>query len=285
GFFVERFEEKPTIEKAKEYIKEGNYFWNAGIFIFKTGFFLDELKKYDPEIFTTLEKIKEKKEKKQIITEDDFMVFKSISIDYSLMEKTKKLVVIPSDFGWNDIGSFKSLYEVQDKDRSNNSIKMNRDDFINIDSKNLLVIGENKQITAINLKNLAIIDTKDALLISNLDNSEKVKSVYERLVEKNSKTCENHLKITTDWGQSEILIDQTDYLIRKIIINTDKAVDLYKNDKRTKNITVLSGSLELIYKNDKKILKEKDSINIQPDEKIKLICKTKSVEFLEVSFN
>jgi len=285
SFFVEKFEEKPSLETAKEYIKDGNYYWNGGIFIFRISLFLEELKKHDPDLFNKLQIITEKKEKKQTITINDYMMFNTISIDYSLMEKTKRLLVIPSDIGWSDIGSFKTLYEIQDKDRSNNSIKMNREDFINIDSKNLLVFSEDKQIAAINLKNLAIIDTKDALLISDLDHTEKVKSVYDRLIEKKSKTCEEHIKNLTIWGQSETLYEGNGYSIKKIIINTEKSVQLYKNDKKTKNLTVLSGIAELIYKNDKKQLKEKESILIQPGEDIKINSKSKIAEILEIRFD
>ncbi len=285
SFFVEKFVEKPTLEKANEYINDGNYFWNGGIFIFKISLFLDELKKHDPELFGTLQKIKAKNEKNQAITLDDYIKFKAISIDYSLMEKTNRLVVIPSDIGWNDIGGFKSLYEVHDKDADNNAILINKDDFINIDSKNLLISGENKKIAVINLNNLAIIDTEDALLISDIENTEKVKTVYESLNKKNSKICEEHKKVLTDWGQSEILIRTEGYFIKKITISSNKTIDLYKNDRKCKNITVLSGSIELIYKNSKKILKEKESVLINPEEDLKINSESKIAEILEISFN
>lgn len=187
GFKVKKFVEKPDESTAKKYLKDGNYFWNAGIFIFKTGIFLEELKKHSNDIYKVLEQIKYKKGKKQKITINDYIKFKNISIDYALMEKLKILVVIPSDFGWNDIGGFKSLYEILDKDKYNNIIKIKNNNFINVNSKNLMVFGENRKIIAIDLENISIIDTRDALLITNTNSTEKIKEVVEYLKKNNSK--------------------------------------------------------------------------------------------------
>jgi mannose-1-phosphate guanylyltransferase len=186
GYKVQNFVEKPDESTAKKYLKDNNYFWNAGIFIFKVRIFLDELKKHSKEIFNVLEKIKFKKEKKKKITLDDYKKFKNISIDYAIMEKSNLLVVIPSDFGWNDIGGFASLYEILNKDKNNNVIRIDNENFINVNSKNIMVIGKNKKIVAIDIKNLFVIDTPDALLITNKNSTEKIKSVVENLKKNNS---------------------------------------------------------------------------------------------------
>ena len=187
GFKVKKYIEKPEESRAKKYLKKGNYFWNAGIFIFKISIFLNELKKHSTDIYNTLEKLKYKKEKKKKITINDYKDFKNISVDYAIMEKSNLLVVIPSDFGWSDIGGFKSLYEILDKDKKNNVIKIEDNNFININSKNIMVIGENRKIVAIDLENISIIDTPDALLVTNNKSTEKIKEVVEYLKKKNSK--------------------------------------------------------------------------------------------------
>lgn len=186
GYKVENYVEKPDEETAIKYLKKGDYFWNAGIFIFKVKVFLEELKKHSKDIYNNLENIKHKKEKNKKITLDDYKNFKNISVDYAVMEKSNLLVVIPSDFEWSDIGGFKSLYEILEKDKNNNVIKIAKDNFININSNNIMVFGGNKKIVAIDLKDISIIDTKDALLITNNNSTEKIKMVVEYLKGKNA---------------------------------------------------------------------------------------------------
>ncbi len=187
GFKVEEYIEKPNEINAKKYIEDGNYFWNAGIFIFKVKVFLEELKKYSKDIFNILEKIKKKNTKK--ITLDDYKNFRNISVDYAVMEKSNLLVVIPAKFKWSDIGSFKSIYEILNKDKNKNVIKVGNDNFININSSNIMVFGGDRKIVAIDLKNISIIDTKDALLITNNSSTEKVKEAVEYLKKKDAFEC------------------------------------------------------------------------------------------------
>lgn len=189
GYKVEKYVEKPDESSAKKYLKNGNYFWNAGIFIFKVKTFLDELKKHSKDIYNVLENIKIKKQKNKKITINDYKNFINISVDYAVMEKSNLLVVIPSKFEWSDIGGFKSLYEILEKDNNNNVIKTSKDNFININSSNLMVFGEGKKIVAIDLKDISIIDTKDALLITNNNSTEKIKKVVEYLIQKNASEC------------------------------------------------------------------------------------------------
>ena len=186
AFKVECYIEKPDEITAKKYLNSGNYYWNAGIFIFKISAFLEELKKHSPEIYNTLNTIRNKISDKKEITIDDYNNFTKISIDYALMEKTDKLVVIPSDMGWSDIGSFKSLYEIVNKDKDLNVIKLPENNFINIGSKNIMVFGSKRKIAVIDVENISIIDTDEGLLITSNNSSEKVKEITE-IIEENKK--------------------------------------------------------------------------------------------------
>ena len=186
GFLVEKFIEKPDLKNAKKYSNDKNYFWNAGIFIFKAGILQEELKKYSPDIYKNLLELKIKIHSNKKITKDDFMKFKNISIDYAVMEKSKKIVVMQSDIGWSDIGSFKALYEISEKDDNKNVIKSDEKRLISLESKNSMIINDSTQkIAVIGLDNIGVINTKDALLIMNLNNSEKVKNIVDKLKENN----------------------------------------------------------------------------------------------------
>lgn len=245
GFKVDKFVEKPNLDKAKEYLADGSYFWNAGIFIFKVKTFFDELKKYAPELYNVCEKLKIKINNREKITKADFDQFQNISIDYALMEKSNLLVVIPSEFGWSDVGSFLSLYEILPKDKDNNSLKIKENDFINIDSKNLLVFGSNRKIATINVSDLIIIDTKDALLISDSSKSESVKQVVQKLQENNAKEADAHLTVYRPWGSYSVLDSGKNYQVKQLMINPNQKISLQYHKHRSETWTIVEGVAEV----------------------------------------
>lgn len=218
-FDVKAFHEKPNFEIATSYLKAGNYYWNSGMFCFKAGVFLDELKKYSPEIYekskiafenatNTNNLIRIKHEDMANIPED--------SIDYAVMEKSNIVKVIPSNISWSDVGSFDSLYEELPKDENNNTINENH---IAIDSKNNLVYGSERKIATVDIEDLIIIDSGDALLISKKGSSQKVKKVVEKLKESNSQLHNIHLTGYRPWGSYTVLEESNGYKIKKIEVN------------------------------------------------------------------
>jgi mannose-1-phosphate guanylyltransferase len=285
GFLVEKFVEKPNKERALKYLNDGGYYWNAGIFIFKISSFLEELKTYSPEIYSTLNFIKSKVDKNDIISVKDFMRFNEISIDYALMEKTPKVVVIPSDFGWNDIGSFKSLHEILPQDKSKNAIKLiNKKDFININSNNLLVHGYNRKIATINVSNLVIIDTPDALLVSDNDKTEEVKSVYNKLKKYKAKECEYHTKVYRPWGYYISLFQKHNYQVKQLYLRPQKKISYQYHNKRSETWTVVKGNAEVVINDKKIILKTNESIFIPKKIKHRVYnpSKKEELEIIEV---
>ena len=169
GFKVDRFVEKPNLETAKAYLAEGGYFCNAGIFVFKVSTLHNELKEHAPQLYKTLMNINSFR-KERTITMADFEEFEKISIDYALMEKSKHICVVPSNFGLSDVGSFKSLYELLPHDEANNALKIPAENrIITIDCKNTFCIGAQRKIVLIGLNNTTIVDTDDALLIADSD--------------------------------------------------------------------------------------------------------------------
>lgn len=263
GFKVEKFVEKPTLEKAKEYIDCGDYFWNAGIFVFKVKTFFEELKKYSTEIYNHCEKLKTKIKNREKITKEEFDKFQNISIDYALMEKSNLLVVIPSQFGWSDIGSFHSLYEILPKDHDNNSLKIEKDNFINIDSKNLLVYGSyDRKIATINLSDLIIIDTKDALLISDNRKSEHVKEIVQKLQESRSKEADTHPTVYRPWGSYTVLDSGKNYQVKQLMINPNQKISLQYHKHRSETWTIVEGVAEVQIGDEIKTLHPSESIFI-----------------------
>lgn len=183
GFSVKNFKEKPSKDKAKEYINQG-YLWNAGIFMFNSKIFSEEVKRYSPEIFSAFEA-------SQDISEAFSKIKSKISIDYGIMEKSDKIAVVPVDIAWNDLGSFDSFYDIFEADRDGN---VSDGDNILLDSRGNLIQSYNKKVvTTIDIENLIIIDSKDSLLICKKGQSQKVRDVVEILKNRNDSRIEYYI--------------------------------------------------------------------------------------------
>jgi len=168
GENVIAFHEKPNLETAKMYLKNGNYFWNSGLFCFKAGKFLSELEKQEPEVYWASKAVWESN-KDGFLDYELSLTIPSISIDYAVMERSKDIKVVPAQFEWSDLGSFESVYDyLVEKDHP---IDVNRN----------IVIGTSMHTTFIGVKNCILIYTADALMVLQKENSQEVKQVYQQL--------------------------------------------------------------------------------------------------------
>jgi mannose-1-phosphate guanylyltransferase len=184
GFDVRSFKEKPNFETAQEYISQQNFFWNSGMFLFNARTYLSELEKYSPKTYSTAKDALTKAHTDKniyTIALNDMMKIPADSIDYAVMEKSKCVKVVPSDFDWSDLGSFDSLHQELKKDDAENTID---DNYIQINSHNNLILSQKRIISTININDLIIVDTKDALLIMKKGESQKVKTLLEKIKEK-----------------------------------------------------------------------------------------------------
>ena len=239
-FDVKAFHEKPNLETAKGYIREGNYFWNSGMFCFKAGIFLDELEKHSPNIFE-MSKIAFENAKKGNIVRIDYDDMKNIpedSIDYAVMEKSDIVKVVPSNIGWSDVGSFDSLYNELPKDENGNTINSQ---YIGIDSKNNLILGSDRKIATVDIEDMIIVDTGDALLVTKKGSSQKVKKVVKE-IKKNTELHNIHLTTHRPWGTYTILEDRDGYKIKKIMVKPNKKLSLQKHYHRNEHWIVVSGT-------------------------------------------
>ena len=187
---VDRFEEKPDLSKAKKYLEQGTYFWNCGIFVWKASAILGELQQHAPDIHLQLEtlmgclQISSGKLDYLELNEKGCKLFSSlpnISIDYAVMENSSNVVMIASDIGWNDVGSWNALDEVCEKDFKGNILTGN---ILAQDCSNSIVHGQNRLIATLGLKDTVVVDTQDALLVCSKERSQDVKKLVESLIKK-----------------------------------------------------------------------------------------------------
>lgn len=241
GEDVKAFHEKPDFATATAYLKAGNYYWNSGMFCFKAGVFLDELQKYSPRIYeasyaaykaasSSASLIRIKLEDMQNIPED--------SIDYAVMEKSSKVKVVPSDIDWSDVGSFDALYEELPKDENGNTVN---EKYVQIDSKNNLIYGNERKIATVDIEDLIIVDTGDALLISKKGSSQKVKNIVQK-IRGDSELHNIHLTAHRPWGTYTILENNAKYKIKRIEVKPGGRLSLQKHFHRSEHWTVVSGT-------------------------------------------
>lgn len=181
-FRVKSIREKPDYQQAQEFIARGNFYWNSGIFIWKTSTILKEISRWLPELYAGLNKIKEAlgSPDESKIGPRVYRTLKSISIDYGIMEKADNVFMLHGDFGWSDVGSWDTLWEISDKDQKGN-VLIRDSKFIAEDSEGSLVYNPRKLTALVGVKDLLIVETNDALLICKRGHSQDVKKIVEKL--------------------------------------------------------------------------------------------------------
>jgi len=261
---VKAFHEKPDFETATKYLEEGNYYWNSGMFMFKAGVFLNELKKYSPEIYETSLKALENSSKDSIIRikHEDMMNIPEDSIDYAVMEKSSKVKVVPSNINWSDVGSFDALFEELPKDENNNTLNENH---VSIDSKNNLIYGSSRKIATVDIEDTIIVDTGDALLVSKKGSSQKVKKVVEQ-VKKDSQLHNIHLTGHRPWGTYTVLEEAPGYKIKRIEVKPGKRLSLQKHYHRNEHWIVVSGTATVTVGETTKYIRPNESTYIKMGE-------------------
>jgi mannose-1-phosphate guanylyltransferase len=186
-YLTEKFIEKPSLDKAIEYINSGEYLWNSGIFIFRVSVILNEIKKYLKRLYDGLMELEKVigKDEYPYVLEKVYRNIESISIDYGVMEKTEeKVYVIEGDFVWDDVGSWEALYRLRKDDHDINGNIMEGKGVI-MDSNNIFIHSySNRVIAALGLRDILIVDDKDALLVADIKRSQEIKNIVDRLREK-----------------------------------------------------------------------------------------------------
>lgn len=181
AYRVERFLEKPNRAAAEQFLAEGGYYWNGGIFVSRVDTMLNEFARQAPEIYERLEQIDAALDtpEAQKVLESVWQEMPSISIDYAVMEGAQKVAVVPLKAGWNDVGSWDALETVLEQDESGNRIA--RGEVLLLDSRDNIVYSDKRLVVLINVNNLVVVDTGDTLLIGDKGNMQRVKEVVEQL--------------------------------------------------------------------------------------------------------
>jgi mannose-1-phosphate guanylyltransferase / mannose-6-phosphate isomerase len=260
-FEVQSFKEKPSLEQAQALLASGKFVWNAGIFLFAAKSFLAELKGLEPLIHSAVEKAYQQAQRDQDflrLTKEAFEGAPSISVDYAVMEKTKEAAVRPVECGWNDVGSWSSIWDVKAKNDDGNAVPSNS---IAIDTKNTLV-SSNRLVAMIGIEDLVIIDTDDALLIAHRSQTQKTKDVVDTLKARGDKSWQMHRKVARPWGSYDSIDASDRFQVKRITVKPGASLSLQMHHHRAEHWIVVQGTARITKGEEVFVLSENQSTYI-----------------------
>lgn len=250
GHDVLRFVEKPSQEKAREYMDSGRFLWNSGMFCFQAGAMLQALAAHCPEILSKTQKCVEQSRQVQgegvIEQELDAATFAEVpddSIDYAVMERSAQVAVVPCSIGWSDIGSWGALGDLIMPDANGNRIK---GEAVLHDVSNCFIQSNQRMIGAVGVDNLVIVDTPDALLVADGDRAQDVKVLYKELKAQGHDTYKHHLTVHRPWGTYTVLEEDPQYKIKRIEVKPGASLSLQMHHHRSEHWIVVSGMARVV---------------------------------------
>lgn len=262
GYYVEKFVEKPELEIAETYIKQGGFLWNSGIFVFQATQYLEELRCYALDIFNACKSAMLNTEKDLSFTRvnrDAFETCPSQSIDYAVMEKTRNAAVVPMAAGWSDVGSWSALWEISPKDPAGNATS--GDVYLQA-CKNNYVHSTDRLVVGIDVENLIIVETNDALLVASKAQSQMIKEVAEALKKSGRPESTNHRKVYRPWGNYDVIDQGHRYQAKRITVKPGAKLSTQIHHHRAEHWIVVSGTAKITNGEKTYILTENQSTYI-----------------------
>ncbi|WP_039046407.1 mannose-1-phosphate guanylyltransferase/mannose-6-phosphate isomerase [Plesiomonas shigelloides] len=259
---INAFVEKPKLSIAQQYLDCGEYFWNSGCFMFKASVYLNELKIYSPDIYRQCElAIQGVSSDHDFIRVgvDEFLKCPDDSVDYAVMEHTKHGVVVSMDAGWSDVGSWSALWEVSDKDANGNVCQ---GDAILSDTSDCYIYAPNKLVAAVGLKDIVVVDTKDAVLVADKNQVQEVKRIVEYLKAESRAEYREHRECYRPWGKSDAIDKGERYKVNRITVDPGKKQSLQLHYHRAEHWVVVSGTAKVICDGNTKVITENQSLYI-----------------------
>lgn len=241
GFKISRFVEKPRLETARQYLKQGDYYWNSGIFVWQTTRILNEIQHYLPQLSRGLIEIKKglKTPKEQEVIQAVYQRLPSISIDHGVLSRSKRAAAVLTDFGWADVGSWAALGELQERqDKKGNVVSGN---VLDLESRDSVIYADQRLVATVGLEDMVVVDTADATLVCPKDRAQDIKRVVEQLKQRQAKEQQIHTTVNRPWGSYTVLEEGNGYKIKRIVVNPGARLSLQMHHQRSEHWVVVSG--------------------------------------------
>ena len=274
GHEVIQFIEKPTIEKAQDYIRSGHFLWNSGMFCFSVGTILQEMAEHCPEILDTTRFCLERARKESVdgftqikLSPEYFEPVPYQSIDYAVMEKTRNAAVVNCDIGWSDMGNWQALGDLTTPDNNDNRIQ---GEVLLQNCRNSTIKSESRIVGVVGVEDLIIVDTADALLVAHKDHSQDVKHIYEQLKARGHETHKTHRTVQRPWGTYTVLEEGPQFKIKRIEVHPGASISLQMHHHRSEHWVVVSGTAKVRNGDKELVLKVNESTFIPAKHKHRL---------------
>ena len=271
AFWAKRFCEKPDLRTAQTFIDAGNYFWNAGMFVFQVKVMCEKLGKHTPEVWREISALKDDLSN----LDEIYQRVEKISIDYGVMEKLEKLICIPADIGWSDVGSWEEMAKFKSTESSE---KIEESSL-----RNYVYSKEKKSYGLVGVEDLLVVDTADALLIAKNGQSQNVKKVVETLEKQKKTQAREHVFTHRPWGKYEILRDTELFKSKVITVEPGQRLSYQSHNKRAEHWIVVAGYGEVTLNDQVRKVAHGDYIFIPLKAKHRIACTgAKPLQFVEV---
>ncbi len=264
---VEAFVEKPSAERAKDYVLSGNYFWNSGMFMFRASVYLMELQRHCPKMLAAVQQavVRAKSDLDFIrLDKEAFSQSPSDSIDYAVMEKTDQAVVVPLDAGWSDVGAWSAVWEVLPRDPQGNAT---RGDVVLESAKNSYVHAEYRLVTLLGVQDLVVVETSDAVLVAHKDHAQDVKKIVDSLKAQGRSEVQSHREVFRPWGAYDSIDHGPRYQVKRITVKPGARLSLQMHHHRAEHWVVVSGTARVVLGDKELLLAENQSVYIPVGEK------------------
>jgi mannose-1-phosphate guanylyltransferase/mannose-6-phosphate isomerase len=261
AFTVDKFVEKPNAERAAQYLADG-YLWNSGNFVFRASVLLDEYRAYDPDSSAAvLSAIERAGRDLGFVTLDEqsFARATANSIDYAVMEKTRRAAVVPVSYAWSDVGSWRTVWDIAPKDAAGNAAQGKA---VFVDARGSYVSSDKALVALLGVENLVVVATEDAVLVARRDDANEMKRLIAKLKAVAPKVAEEHLKVHRPWGSYQSLDEGNRYQVKRIVVKAGGRLSLQMHHHRAEHWVIVRGTARVTVGDEVKTLHENESIYI-----------------------
>ncbi|MDW8257962.1 MAG: mannose-1-phosphate guanylyltransferase/mannose-6-phosphate isomerase, partial [Gammaproteobacteria bacterium] len=259
---IVQFVEKPPAERAAEFLRSGEYFWNSGMFLFRAARYLEELQALAPDIAAVCGRAYAQARKDLDFLRIPAAIFEQCradSIDYAVMEKTSSAVVVPLDAGWSDVGSWASLHDALPKDTDGNAVF---GDVLAHDTRNCYLYAEDRLVAAVGLENHVVVETKDAVLVAPRDRVQEVKKLVDKLKAQGRTEHLLHREVFRPWGSYDSIDAGHRYRVKRLTIKPGASMSLQLHHHRAEHWIVVQGTARITRGDEVFLLEENQSTYI-----------------------
>ena len=261
---VLEFVEKPDESTAQSYLEQGGYFWNSGMFVFRTSTLLEAFALHAPQALNhCAEAVQNASEDVPFLRldETEFAKAPEDAIDYAVKEKAANAMMVPLDAGWDDIGSWEALWSALEKDDDGNAV---RGEVLAVETRDSLVMADRALVATLGVRNLAIVDTPDALLVADRDHTDELKSLVAELLSTERSEARHHRKVYRPWGSFDAIEQGEGFQVKRITVDPGKKLSLQRHQHRAEHWIVVRGTAEVTLANEVFTLKANQSTYIPP---------------------